>query len=390
MTVARRARAGSPPIAIWKALLLMVPIAGLSAYLYLMPGEEPMPYQATVAAYLTWILFNTLFFLMLVTGKTDRYRSILFIAISVMLPVWFIANMIETHGTMALSQADFLDAGASFCPLAFPMIVLPAAFTGTVIFPSSIVGSRGIVAMVTILLAASVTTGRAWCSWGCFYGGWDELFARLPKRAKLRRIDRRWIYLPFAVLLAVVLSSALTLGVTYCEWICPFKVLTEFAEPATALIVIQTVFFVGAFIALVVVLPLLTKRRVQCGLFCPLGALQSFWNKLNIFDVRIDTEKCSACKRCLRECPTFSLDEQSLENGKPSITCTRCGKCIDACPKGAISYHIKGTGIGVRPSVARVLFMYPAWILMVTLGGGTVMMGMWRILRLVTTGSMLG
>jgi len=149
------------------------------------------------------------------------------------------------------------------------------------------------------------------------------------------------------------------------------------------------VLFVAAFIALVVVLPLLTKRRIQCGLFCPLGALQSFWNKINIFAVRIDTEQCSACKRCIRECPTLSLDENSLESGKPSITCTRCGRCMDVCPKGAISYHIKGTQLGVRPNVARVLFMYPAWILMTTLGSGTVMMGLWRILRLITTGSML-
>jgi ferredoxin-type protein NapH len=184
-------------------------------------------------------------------------------------------------------------------------------------------------------------------------------------------------------------GAAFALSPTYCGWICPFKVLTEFAAPTTPLIIVQTVLFVAAFVALVVVLPLLTKRRIQCALFCPLGALQSLWSKINIFSVRIDTAKCVQCKRCIRECPTLSLDESSLESGQPSMTCTRCGRCMDVCPKGAISYHIRGTRVGVKPNVARILFMYPAWLLMGTLGAGIVTAGLWRILRLITTGSML-
>ena len=215
---------------------------------------------------------------------------------AVMLPLYFIPGMLERYGTMALTEGDFLDAGAAFCPLAFPMIIVPAAFTRTMIFPSVLLGTSGIIGFSAILLASSLATGRGWCSWGCFYGGWDELFSRLPKKPVIKKIDRRWIYLPFGVLLAVVLTSAFTLSITYCEWLCPFKVLTEFAAPTSPLIIVQTVLFVLAFVGLVVVLPLLTKKRVQCALFCPLGALQSFWNKINIFEVRIDREMCGECK----------------------------------------------------------------------------------------------
>jgi ferredoxin-type protein NapH len=377
---------GSPRIAWWKALLLIVPIAAWAGLMTLMPGDELI---WNIGGWATWLVFVSLFFLILVTGRTNRYRSILFILIAVLMPVNFIAAMLERHGTMALSQADFLDAGAAFCPLALPMLIVPAAFTKTVIFPSVLLGTSGIIGMSSILLASSLATGRGWCSWGCFYGGWDEFFSRLLKKPVIRKIDRRWIYLPFGVLLAVVLTSAFTLTITYCEWICPFKVLTEFAAPTSPLIIVQTVLFVLAFVGLVVVLPLLTKKRVQCALFCPLGALQSFWNKINIFEVRIDRGKCGECNRCIRECPTLSLSEESLRTGKPSITCTRCGKCIDACTKGAISFHVKGTRLGVKPNVARVLFLYPSWILMATLGGSIVQAGLWRILRLVTTGSML-
>jgi polyferredoxin len=231
--------------------------------------------------------------------------------------------------------------------------------------------------------------GRGWCSWGCFYGGLDEGFSRILKKPVIKRIDRRWIYLPFAVLLVIVLTSALTLSPTYCDWLCPFKAVTEFEAITSWVVVVKTVIFVSLFLVTVVVLPLLTKRRIQCGLFCPFGAMQSFLNKINVFELRIDREKCVQCGLCVKTCPTFSLDEGSLESGKPLITCTKCGQCVDICPKQAISYHIKGTPLHASATVARVLFLYPAYLLMSTMGGSMVSVGLWRILRLVTTGSMI-
>ena len=117
--------------------------------------------------------------------------------------------------------------------------------------------------------------------------------------------------------------------------------------------------------------------------------MQSFFNKINIFEVRIDPDKCTQCKRCIRECPTFSLDESSLQSGKPLITCTKCAQCVDSCPKGAISYHIKGTSLRASPAVARTLFLVPAFLLMGLLGPGMVAQGLSRIVKLITTGSML-
>jgi len=62
---------------------------------------------------------------------------------------------------------------------------------------------------------------------------------------------------------------------------------------------------------------------------------------------------------------------------------------VDLCPKQAISYHIKGTPIGVKANTARVLFLYPAFILLSAIGGGMIAGGLWRILKLITTGSMI-
>jgi len=385
--------ARSPRLAVWKALLIFAPMVLITLFLWVPKFTTGDPLITIVVA-LTWITFSALFFLMLITGKTHRYRSILFILVAISLPIEFIPWMIKTYGSMALTNEIMYSGGASFCPLTMPMVIVPALLKRVVIFPGELLptGAHGAFAVMFIIwVGATLSLGRGWCSWGCFYGGWDEFFSRLRKKPliKHQQIDRRWIYLPFGILLAIVLLSAITFAPIYCEWLCPFKIVTEFQAPATILAIIQIAIFIVLFIALVIVLPLLSKRRIQCGLFCPFGAMQSFFNKLNIFGVRIDPDKCSECELCLHTCPTFSLDEGSLASGKPLITCTKCAQCIDTCPKNAISYHIKGTPLKASPAVARVLYLYPAYILLLSLSGETVAPALLRILKLITTGSLL-
>jgi hypothetical protein len=62
---------------------------------------------------------------------------------------------------------------------------------------------------------------------------------------------------------------------------------------------------------------------------------------------------------------------------------------VDSCPKGAVRYHIKGTGIGVRPETARYLFMFTAFIFVATMGSGMIAGAVHKVLLLVTTGSMV-
>jgi ferredoxin-type protein NapH len=382
------AKPRTPGRDVFKALLLALPMFLLSAMM-LMGGQQPGEPLQLIAAVIAWLLLCGFFFLMVRTGKTDRYRATLFVVAAVGFVITFITNLVETRGSMALTDANMIAGETPFCHLVIPMLIVPAALTRTIIFPGSLLeGFASIASMVVLWLGATLAIGRGWCSWACFYGGLDEGFSRLARKPLIGNVDRRWTYLPYAVLLVIVLTSALTLSPTYCEWLCPFKAVTEFAAVTSFKTLVQTIIFVSLFLGTVVVLPFLTKRRVQCGLFCPFGAFQSLLDKINIFEVRIDPEKCANCERCVRECPTFSLDESSLESGKPLISCTKCGRCIDVCPKEAISYHLKGTPIGVRTGTARLLFLYPAFVLMSAIGGGMIAGGVWRILRLLTTGSL--
>ena len=119
------------------------------------------------------------------------------------------------------------------------------------------------------------------------------------------------------------------------------------------------------------------------------GALQSFSNKVNPFEIRIDRNQCKDCDKCIRECPAFSLDAKSVAIGRTRISCIKCGKCVDECPTGAIAFHIKGTLPHTKPARARLLFLYRAFLFLIVFGGSMVQDGLYRILLLATTGSMI-
>jgi polyferredoxin len=317
-----------------KSLLISLPMMVLTLVMTT-GGRLPSDPLRLLILTATYLFFNVLFFLMVHTGKTDRYRAIAFITYALLFIVSFITHMIEVRGSMSISQEKVLLCEVPFCHLVIPMTLIPAALTRTIIFPGELVkGYASIATMFVIWIGASLALGRGWCSWGCFFGGLDDAFSRIRKTPLIKAIDQRWTYLRWAVLLAVVLTAAAFLTPTYCTWLCPFKSVTEFSEVTDFRGVVQTIIFVSLFVVLVIVLPLLTRRRIQCSLFCPFGAMQSLTNVINAFDVRFDTAKCMNCKRCLKACPTFSVTEESIKAGRPLLSCMKCGKCTDVCPQG--------------------------------------------------------
>ena len=372
-----------------KTALLCLPMA-LLTFLMLSGGSLPKGPQAMFAFAATYLGFNALFFLMLRTGVTDRYRSILFVTFSGAFVISFISHLIEARGTMALTSETMLAGGTPFCHMVIPMILIPLAFTKTVIFPGTIIGGfASIASMLVLWLGVSLAVGRGFCGWFCFFGGLEDGFSRIFRKPVIRKINFNWRWLPFGVLAAVVITAAVTLSPTYCEWLCPFKAVTEFNAVTSTLVLFQTVIFIALFLGLVIVLPLLTKRRVQCAAFCPFGAFQSLTNKFNVFEIRIDTASCIKCQKCIQACPVLSLDQKSLETGKPLFTCLKCGKCVDVCPKKAVRFHIKGTPQAHDPEIMRRLFLYPAFLILATMAGGNIQDAIVRVITFVTTGSFI-
>lgn len=373
-----------------KTLLLMIPIV-LLVFIFVTGGKPDFSSPAKLVSFLIpFLFFNGLFFMILYTGKTNRYRLIGFVSLALFFTLTFIVNLISLRGSMTFSNDTLLACEIPFCHIVSTMIIIPAAITKTIIFPGSILGGfASIASMLVIVIGISISIGRGFCSWGCFYGGWDDGFSNIGKKPIIKKVNPSFKWMSFAVLLIVALASAATLSPAYCDWLCPFKTVTEYEKVTSVEIFFKTVVFVSLFAGLVVILPFMTKKRIQCSTFCPMGALLSFTNKINIFGLGIDKDKCTNCKSCARICPTLSIDEKDIEKGRPSFTCTKCGKCIDACKRNAIHYHVKGTSVNKNQTLNRMLFLYPSFTLLVIFTGGSMQQGITLLIKLFTTGSLI-
>jgi ferredoxin-type protein NapH len=357
----------------WQSLLYTIPMF-LLTFLLITGGKPDFSNPATAAAIMiTFLLVNILYFLMHYTGKTDRFRAVLFIIFALSLSFTLISKMLEVRSSMSFSQADIIECKIPFCHLVIPMMILPAVFTKSIIFPGSVInGFANIAGMVILWLAATLILGRGFCSWGCFYGGWDDGFSRLRKKPVLKKISDSWRWMPFAVLILVSLAAALTLVPTYCDWICPFKAVTEFEKVTSVESAAKAGVFISLFAGLVVVLPVMTKKRTQCSFLCPLGAINSLSNKINPFVVRVDREKCTECFKCVDVCPLYAITRKDISEGTISVFCSKCGKCIDACTKNAMNYGIRGVPAGKLHNMPRNLFLFISFLFMAVFSAGAI------------------
>ena len=369
-----------------RALLMTLPIVVWSM---LMPmgflGQHPSKLHV-VSAILTMAFMDAMFFMMMLTSETHRWRRWYFVALGWLFPVGFMWNLMTTRGTMGIPMEEMIAGRTPYCFLPTPTLILPAALFKTVVFPGSILpnggmSGGGIAMMVGLWLAFTIVLGKGWCSYACFFGGLEEGCSAVAKKPKIRDIDPRWRYGAWAVLLAVVLLSLALFEPAYCMWLCPFKAVTEYVAANNLLGMIQNAIFIVIFLALVIVLPILTKKRTQCGFFCPFGAFQSLFNKISVFDVKIDRAKCNDCKLCQSSCPTMAMTKESVARGETLMGCMKCGACVDACTRGAAVWHIKGTDVAVKPERARLLFLYSAWAMAIMFGGSIITGSVYTILH---------
>jgi ferredoxin-type protein NapH len=379
--------AGRTPPRSWsRALLLTLPIV-LWTLLMSMRGLMQPGRALQLASALTAAFMIAMFFMMMKTASTYQWRRWFFVALGLLFPIGFIHNVMALRGSMGIPIEEMIAGRTPFCYLPIPLLILPAALTKTLVFPGSLLPRGGITggmaAMAGLWLAITLVVGKGWCSYACFFGGIEEGMAALPKKAQWKKLDPRLRLVPWAVLLAMVLLSLALFEPTYCLWLCPFKAVSEYVAARNAVGMVQNGIFVVLFAALVIVLPLLTKKRTQCTFLCPFGAFQSIFNKTSIFDIKIDRTVCSPCVLCQKSCPTMSLNDESIKKGETLMSCMKCGACVDVCPKGAAVWHIKGTQVAVKPERARLMFLYAAWATAAMFGGSIITEGLTTILQRV-------
>ena len=230
------------------------------------------------------------------------------------------------------------------------LLLLPGCGGG---LPDRLVSGSGRLAKIQIFLLyyrhpdfIGVLLGRFICGFLCPFGWLQELLHKIPSPKRSTKRLKPLRYLKYAVLLImVVLLPAFVVNEMgmgdpfFCKYLCPQGVL-EGAIPlsltnAGIRAALGKLFSWKLCILLAVVVASVVFYRPFCKWLCPLGAFYAVMNRVSLFQMRVDTDKCVSCGACARACK-MDVDITKTPN---HAECIRCGMCIKSCPTKAIHYQ---------------------------------------------------
>ncbi len=206
-------------------------------------------------------------------------------------------------------------------------------------------------ALWVITLVVTLLFGRVWCSWVCPLGTTLDL---IPARKKgiAKRVPKWWRfgkYVTLTVVLVVALFGSLAPMILDPVTIM-LRPLQELAMPLTgsdavgigvgtyiSRRAITSVAYLSVIPLILVLLLNTVTRRFWCRSLCPLGGLLALTSRVSLFGRKVDTEACTKCGKCARECPTSAIEPSKGFASSPS-ECIMCLTCSSVCPSDAISY----------------------------------------------------
>lgn len=220
------------------------------------------------------------------------------------------------------------------CPIGSLQAVLDSGVQHFSLYVLGIIGMFG------------VFCGRLICGWMCPFGLVQDLLYRIPLFKKIKNLPGHRIlrYLRFVILalFVIILPSVVVnkVGVGspwFCEYICPSGMLfggipLVISNPSMRG-AIGYRFYWKLFLLIATIVLSIKAYRPFCKYICPLGALYGCGNKISLYRLKVDADKCVQCSSCQRAC---GMDIKVWENPN-SIDCIRCGKCKASCPTGAIT-----------------------------------------------------
>ena len=197
--------------------------------------------------------------------------------------------------------------------------------------------------VVGLLLFIGVLLGRVVCGFLCPFGWFQELLHKIPSKKFSTKRLHILTYLKYVILLLFVIVLPMTLvnevgmgDPFFCKYICPAGILEggiplSLADPGIRAS-LGALFTWKSCILLGVVVLSVFFYRPFCKWLCPLGAFYGLCNKISMYRLEVDADKCTACGACSRACK-MDVDVFRTPN---HAECIRCGDCMASCPHQAI------------------------------------------------------
>jgi len=82
----------------------------------------------------------------------------------------------------------------------------------------------------------------------------------------------------------------------------------------------------------------LAVYRPFCQFICPFGLVSWIAERVSLTGVHVDAERCNECGACARACPLDAARDKVA--GKLfGADCYSCARCLNVCPQDAIRYE---------------------------------------------------
>lgn len=195
-----------------------------------------------------------------------------------------------------------------------------------------------------IIILIGAVFGRVVCGFLCPFGWFQELLHKIPGRKFSTRRFHYLTYLKYIVLIVFVCILPITVvnevgmgDPFFCKYICPAGILEGGIPLSIANDGIRAslgwLFTWKSVILSGIILLSVFFYRPFCKWLCPLGAFYALFNKISVYQLRINEEKYTSCGLCGKVC---KMDVEVFRTPNHA-ECIRCGECVQACPHHAIT-----------------------------------------------------
>lgn len=195
--------------------------------------------------------------------------------------------------------------------------------------------------VVGLILFFGALMGRLICGFLCPFGFLQDLLHKIPFPLKRKKFpgDKYLRFLKYVVLVVLVIILPICVKLTpfFCKYLCPSGtvsgILLAFSDTKLYHL-FGTLFTWKVIVLAIIILACIINPRSFCKYLCPLGAIYGPLNKVSLFQLKCDPSKCVSCGKCSEVCD-MCVDPSKNPN---STECIRCLKCVQECPKNALTY----------------------------------------------------
>jgi len=192
-------------------------------------------------------------------------------------------------------------------------------------FPYYLVGFISIIGLLI---------GRMACGWACPFGLVQDLMYKI--KTQKYKIPFYYKYVKYVVLVVLVLILPYMTGDTWFSKLCPAGTLTAgipwtIWNPVTReghLLLPNgpgIMFLIGLIILVAFMIWFVFAKRPFCRVFCPMGAILSFFNRFSMIQLEV-SNSCDGCNKCNVSCPV-DLSIPLEANSGECIRCLECTSC---------------------------------------------------------------